>query len=297
VVLESLPLTPNGKLDVRALPAPEVTGEGEYRAPVTEHEQLVASLFAELTGATRVGLDDSFFALGGHSLLAMRLISQLRARTGLELALRILFEQPTVAGVALALDQVQAEAHALAASGAVSVSRPPITPGQGVANADADGTQRALSYGQIRLWTLAQIEGASGNYNMPAALRLSGALQAQALERALVDVIERHEPLRTVIVNVDGEPVGYVRALTPETTLLAHEDLSDLQELARETVLEQIIARDSTTFFDLSRDLMLRGRGTTDFDLGGVNDEGGQGIKHFKKALGGQFVKLVGFYS
>jgi nonribosomal peptide synthetase DhbF len=100
VVLESLPLTPNGKLDTRALPAPEFTGEGEYRTPVTEHEHLVASLFAELTGAIRIGLDDSFFALGGHSLLAMRLLSQLRARTGLDLALRTLFEYPTVEGFA-----------------------------------------------------------------------------------------------------------------------------------------------------------------------------------------------------
>jgi amino acid adenylation domain-containing protein len=96
LVLESLPLTPNGKLDVRALPAPEITGEGEYRAPVTEHERLIAALFAELTGAKRVGLGDSFFALGGHSLLAMRLLSQLRARTGTQLALRTLFEYPTV---------------------------------------------------------------------------------------------------------------------------------------------------------------------------------------------------------
>jgi nonribosomal peptide synthetase DhbF len=100
VALESLPLTPSGKLDLRTLPAPEITGEGEYRAPVTEHEQLVASLFAELTGATRVGLDDSFFALGGHSLLAMRLVSQIRARTGQETALRTLFEYQTVEGFA-----------------------------------------------------------------------------------------------------------------------------------------------------------------------------------------------------
>ncbi|MBZ1351826.1 non-ribosomal peptide synthetase, partial [Alcaligenaceae bacterium LF4-65] len=260
VVLESLPLTPNGKLDVRALPAPEITGEGEYRAPVTEHEQLVASLFAELTGATRVGLDDSFFALGGHSLVAMRLLSQLRTRTGLELALRVLFEHPTVAGVAQALDQVQAEAQILAASGAVSVSRPPIIAGLGVLNPDTDGTQRVLSYGQIRLWTLTQIEGASGNYNMPAALRLSGALQAQALELALRDVIERHEPLRTMIANEDGEPVGYVRELSSETTLLGYQELSDLQEAECEAALEELIAQESTTPFDLSRDLMIRAR-------------------------------------
>jgi aryl carrier-like protein len=208
VVLESLPLTPNGKLDVRALPAPEVTGGSDYRPPETEHEHLVAGLFTELTGATRVGLDDSFFALGGHSLLAMRLISQLRARTGLELALRTLFEQPTVAGLAQALVQVQIEQLTLAASGMVSISRPPILAGQGVANPQADGTQRVLSYGQIRLWTITQIDGPSGSYNVPAALRLSGTLQSKALALALRDVIQRHEPLRTVIMNVDGAPLG-----------------------------------------------------------------------------------------
>jgi amino acid adenylation domain-containing protein len=260
VVLESLPLTPNGKLDTRALPAPEITGESEYRTPVTEHEQLVASLFTKLTRATRVGLDDSFFALGGHSLLAMRLISQIRVRTGLELALRNLFEQPTVAGLAQAMENVKTEVQTLAASGAASVSRPPIIAGQGVADPEADGTQRVLSYGQIRLWTLAQIEGASGTYNMPSVLKLSGALRSEALERALLDVIERHEPLRTVIACEDDSPVGYVRALNPEAELLAHEDLSGLQELAREAALEQIIARDSVAPFDLSSDLMLRAR-------------------------------------
>jgi len=264
VVLESLPLTPNGKLDTRALPAPEITGESEYRAPVTEHEQLIASLFAELTGACRVGLDDSFFDLGGHSLLAMRLISQIRTRTGLELALRSLFEQPTVAGLAQALAQAQAELQANIASGAVAVSRPPIVSGQGVLNPQADGTQRALSYGQIRLWTLAQIEGATGHYNMPAALKLSGELQCDALELALRDVINRHEPLRTVIANLDGQPVGYVQTLANEhdahLALLSLEDLSTLQDSAREAALEQMIQRDSVAPFDLSRDLMLRAR-------------------------------------
>jgi nonribosomal peptide synthetase DhbF len=109
VVLDALPLTPNGKLDVRALPAPEITGEGEYRAPVTEHEQLVASLFAELTGATRVGLDDSFFALGGHSLLAMRLLNKIQAYTGLEIALRTLFEYPTVEGFASQFNELSTQ--------------------------------------------------------------------------------------------------------------------------------------------------------------------------------------------
>ncbi|MBM3575897.1 MAG: AMP-binding protein, partial [Alphaproteobacteria bacterium] len=100
VVLERLPLTANGKLDVRALPDPEIVGEGDYRAPETPTQQLLADLYAELTGATRVGLDDSFFALGGHSLLAMRLVARVREALGIELALRALFEHPTGAALA-----------------------------------------------------------------------------------------------------------------------------------------------------------------------------------------------------
>uniref|UniRef100_UPI0040476E8E non-ribosomal peptide synthetase n=6 Tax=Orrella sp. TaxID=1921583 RepID=UPI0040476E8E len=100
------PLTPNGKLDTRALPAPQIVGEQDYRAPVSEHEKLVASLFESLTGASRVGLDDSFFALGGHSLLAMQLVSKVRTQTGVDLPLRALFERPTLASVASLLAQM-----------------------------------------------------------------------------------------------------------------------------------------------------------------------------------------------
>ncbi|MFM8858727.1 MAG: thioesterase domain-containing protein [Methylocystis sp.] len=105
VVLEKLPLTANGKLDVRALPLPEVVGEGDYRAPQTPTQRLIADLYGELTGASRVGLDDSFFALGGHSLLAMRLVARVREALGIELPLRALFEQPTVEDLAQILEK------------------------------------------------------------------------------------------------------------------------------------------------------------------------------------------------
>ncbi|MFM8859570.1 MAG: thioesterase domain-containing protein, partial [Methylocystis sp.] len=100
VVLEKLPLTANGKLDVRALPDPEVVGEGAYRAPVTPTEVLLFDLYAELTGASRVGLEESFFALGGHSLLAMRLVARVREALGIDLPLRVLFERPQVESLA-----------------------------------------------------------------------------------------------------------------------------------------------------------------------------------------------------
>jgi amino acid adenylation domain-containing protein len=106
VPVAALPLTPNGKVDVRALPVPAVQDAARtaFQEPRTEAEELVALIFAELLPVRRVGAHDDFFALGGHSLLAVRAIARVRAVVGLELPVRLLFEQPTVAGFAEAVE-------------------------------------------------------------------------------------------------------------------------------------------------------------------------------------------------
>ena len=99
VVVETLPLTVNGKLDRRALPAPEYRDADRYRAPASAVEEILAGIYAQVLGVERVGVDDSFFDLGGDSLSAMRAIAAINTALDAQLAVRTLFEAPSVSSL------------------------------------------------------------------------------------------------------------------------------------------------------------------------------------------------------
>ncbi|BBY45812.1 non-ribosomal peptide synthase/polyketide synthase [Mycolicibacterium celeriflavum] len=186
VVLDALPLTANGKLDKQALPAPEYQKDGHFRAPANLTEELLAGIYAQVLGLERVGVDESFFELGGDSLSAMRVIAAVNKSLDASVAVRALFEAPTVEQLA---SRVGAGSGAL--EPVVAVERPAVIP---------------LSFAQNRLWFIDQLQGPSPIYNMVVALRLQGSLDAEALRAALSDVVGRHESLRTLFSAVDGVP-------------------------------------------------------------------------------------------
>ncbi|MCP4660711.1 MAG: AMP-binding protein, partial [bacterium] len=243
VLLPAMPLTSNGKLDRRALPAP--TTERSERlatreAPRTPVEEILAGIFAEVLGCQRIGRHGHFFELGGHSLLATQVASRVRRSLQLELPVRCLFESPTVAQLAAAVDALR---HQGMKRSPPLVARP-------------RQEERPLSFAQERLWFLDQLESASAAYNIAAAGRLDGLLDCGALEGALREIVHRHETLRTALVSTGGRPQLRIRGEADlELPLI---DLGALPAARARAQARHLANREAVRPFDLSTDRLLR---------------------------------------
>src|SRR6185503_17181544 len=197
VWLAELPLTPNGKVDRRGLPAPEQvqSAAAEYVGPRNELEERLAGIWRELLRVERVGVTDNFFELGGHSLLATQVVSRVRQALQQEVALRTLFEAPTIALLAEWIEASRQDGPGAAAVLILPVSRSEPLP---------------LSFAQQRLWFLDQLEPDSAVNNVFLAMRMEGKLYVEALERSFNEVVARHEVLRTTFRSEAGRPVQVI---------------------------------------------------------------------------------------
>jgi amino acid adenylation domain-containing protein len=242
VFLEAFPLTAHGKVDRRALPAPEVErregGRIGERSPV---EELLAGIWADLLGVPGVGSRDGFFELGGHSLLATRMVSRVRAVLGVEISLRAVFEEPSLAGFA---DLVERARKADAVPEMPPLVRVP------------RGGPLPASFAQQRLWFLNRLDPESFAYNLAGAMRLEGSLDVPALAGALGAVVRRHESLRTVFVDEAGEPWQWISEPAPVPLPLV--DLAGLPEATREQELHRIALGETRRPYDLARGPLLR---------------------------------------
>jgi amino acid adenylation domain-containing protein len=254
VLLESLPRTPNGKLDRQALgrrPVLERGHRGDFVAPRPGVEELIAGIWSEVLEVGQVGREDNFFDHGGHSLLATQVVSRIAKVLGVELPLRVLFEEPTVAGLAAALEEARRSDR--------EVTAPPIRP------FPREGSL-PLSFAQERMWFIDQLQPGSSMYLMPSTLFLPGTLRPEVLGRVLAEVIRRHEALRTSFQAIDGLPVQLIAP--PAGWSVPQVDLSALPGPARDREARQLAAAEADRPFDLARGPLLR---TTLLRLGGEN--------------------------
>jgi len=256
VTLDELPLTANGKVDRRSLPEPlDPSRFLELEAPAaprTPTEEMLEGIWSEILGRERIGVGESFFDLGGHSLSAIQAASRIRKAFDVELPLRTLFEEPTVAALARRIDALQTQDEPQAPP-LVPVSRTGPLP---------------LSFAQQRLWFLDQLDPGSAAYNVPSAVRLAGNLNVGALEAALSEIVSRHEALRTVFERgADGMPMQVVRPAEPVG--LPVIDLSRLGEESPEA--RRLALAEACRPFDLLRGPLLRvvlvKRGDREHDL------------------------------
>ncbi|HYG08694.1 MAG TPA: amino acid adenylation domain-containing protein [Pyrinomonadaceae bacterium] len=244
VMLDALPLMHNGKVDKRALPAPhqsQAEFEDGFVAPRTPMEEMLSTIFADVLHLKRVGVDDNFFELGGHSLLATRLISKIREQFQTEMPLRSLFEQPTVASLSKSVEAAIQAGCGLQSPPIVGVSHEKPLP---------------LSFAQQRLWFINQLEPDNPFYNIPTALRLKGHLDIAALERALSEIIRRHEVLRTSFTLDGDQPVQVIS--TASDFRLKVADLGSLAAEECEVEARRLAEAEAHAPFDLSRGPLFR---------------------------------------
>jgi amino acid adenylation domain-containing protein len=237
MMLEKLPLTPNGKIDRNALPAPDLAQPFDLVEPQTDVERLLSQIWSEVLGYDITNTQTDFFEAGGHSLLVTQLVSRIRERFAVEMPLKKVFEHARL------FEQADWLAHQQRGT-----SLPPLTP-------LGEGEPLVLSFAQQRLWFLAQLEGPSATYNMPATLRLQGELSIKALQQTFQNLIEHHLNLRLCFPEVDGQATVQVLAVYNPYGLI---DLSALPVEKQQRIANHLIAAWAMAPFDLTTGPLMR---------------------------------------
>jgi amino acid adenylation domain-containing protein len=242
ILVDAVPLTPNGKVDRRALPEPDPQAirETVFIAPQTQLQELLAGIWADVLHLNTVGVQDNFFELGGHSLLATQIISRIRRMLHVDMPLRTLFESPTVAAMAVAIDAMQKNA---------GFEIPPLKP-------YIIEKPPRLSFSQERMWFIHQMAPESAAYNMSSSIHVSGEFDTAIVEQVFNTIIERHAILRTTFDIVEDAPVQIIAAARPITVPVI--DLQSLNSVEQDTKVQELIQTNAAEPFDLVNGPLLR---------------------------------------
>ena len=244
VRVDEFKLTVNGKIDKRSLPPlSELQLQGEYVAPESETEQVLVDIWAALLNIApeSVSITANFFELGGHSLLCIRLVSEIRKRCEVEISVQNVFNHATLQAMATIIGQ-----------GTQAVMRPPLL----AVKRETDKV--AVSFAQQRLWFIDSLQGGSPEYNMPMAFEVSGRLDIALVRDVFTTIVKRHEVLRTVYLEQDGQTLQHIRSLSDIAFDIKVEDLTHLTGEVLNEQVKTLIEAGITAPFNLAEDLMLR---------------------------------------
>lgn len=230
VPLDAFPMSPNGKVVRRLLPPPPARTRAGG-SPRTVYEDMLCEEFGAVLGLPAIGIDENFFELGGHSLLALQLVRRVNAALSAQLTIRTVFEHPTARALAAEVGDAGARGVAL-------------TPGP-------SSRQTPLSPAQQRLWFLHRFERRGAAYNLNRGARLRGPLDRSALLAAVGDIVSRHETLRTVVTEADGEPRQVILAAATHRPQIEFIETSEAERA-------DVVNRTANRPFDLMAEAPLR---------------------------------------
>jgi amino acid adenylation domain-containing protein len=239
VLLDKIPILPNGKLDRKSLPV-QVSELATHEDPGTPIQDILCGIWEEVLQVDKVGIHQDFFEAGGHSLLATQVISRIRTVFGIDIALRAIFEAPTISSLA---ERIENEKRSQARE---TLPLKPVSRQQAL----------PLSFAQQRLWFMDQLEPANSAYNLSFGLRLNGYLHPLALKWSIQQIVNRHEVLRTRFSVCDGVPV---QVISTEPDFGWEEiDLRDLPLEQREEKIGAYAREESAKPFDLEHGPLVR---------------------------------------
>ncbi|MEH1899107.1 MAG: amino acid adenylation domain-containing protein [Nostoc sp.] len=246
-LLDALPLTTSGKTDRRALPAPSSKERNISTGlipPRTATEKVLTGIWSDVLGLEQIGIHDNFFALGGHSLSAMQVIARLRETLKVELPISYLFDYPTV----VELDR-QISEYRQNELGVITLSLKPVP---------RNTKELPISLTQLEFWILAQLNPGIPVYNIPLTYRLTGLLNVTALVQSLVEIVRRHEALRTTFAIVDRQVVQKIsqQPVLPFSVV----DLRTLSEskTERKALAQKFVNEEKNQPFNLEQEPLLR---------------------------------------
>ncbi|MEO6220987.1 MAG: amino acid adenylation domain-containing protein, partial [Ginsengibacter sp.] len=239
VELNEMPLTSNGKVDKKALPDPDVDElmGNMYELPGTDMEKQLVHIWKKLLSVERVGINDNFFELGGHSLSAMQLSSRLHKLLNIKIDIGKIFANPTIKELCIVLSGEDETKY----------SEIKILPHQEYYD---------LSHAQKRFWILSHYKDGSKAYNFSAAYIIEGNLNNAAFNKAIKSVIKRHESLRTVFIEIEGEPRQKILSVEELGFQVKEIDLQHKPDA--DLIIRESIVSDLSLAYDLTKGPLLR---------------------------------------